>query len=88
MTQSLVLSIDVCRGLGISPLRNKNLAEFLFWPNNCLGIIFFGFLGKFETFFLKIYAHSEQYRNLVAGIFEIQTVFDNIAFPLSRVLDR
>ena len=28
MTQSLVLSIDVCPGLGISPLRIKHLAEF------------------------------------------------------------
>ena len=40
---------------------------------------------KFETFFSKICAHSERYRNLLAGIFEILTFDGNIAFPLSPV---
>ena len=90
MAQSLVLSLDVCPGLGISPLRtniwlsfsqadlgpNKHLAEFFSgrsWPKIGPGIIFFGFFEKFETFFSKICAHSERYRNLLAGIFEILT---------------
>ena len=43
MKQSLILSIDVCRGLGISPLRITQLAEFFSgrsWPNTCPGYIF------------------------------------------------
>ena len=32
MTRSFVLSIDVSRGLGISPLRTKHLAEFFLKP--------------------------------------------------------
>ena len=61
--------VDRClSGLGISPLRIKHLAEFFSGD-------FFGIFGKFETFFLKtwICAHSERYRSLMAGIFEIQT---------------
>ena len=56
MARLLVLSIDLCRGLGISPLRMKHLAEFFSgrsWPNICPGMIFFGFIGKFETFFFE-----------------------------------
>ena len=47
---------------------------------------FFGVFEKFETFFSKICAHSERYRNLLAGIFEILTFNGNIAFLLSPVL--
>ena len=71
MTQSLVLSFDVCRGLGISPLRIKLLAEFFSgrsWPNICPGLFFSVFFSKFGTFFVKLCAHSERYRNLMAGI--------------------
>ena len=53
MTQALFLSINVCRGLGISPLRIKHLAEFFSgrsWPNIFSGIIIFAFFGKFGTF--------------------------------------
>ena len=67
---------------------NKHLAEFFSgrsWPNIGPGIIFFGVFEKFETFFSKICAHSERYRNLSAGIFEIRTFYGNIAFPLSPV---
>ena len=72
MAQSLVLPIDVCPELGIPPLQH--LAEFFSgrsWPKIGPGMIFFGGFEKFETFFSKICAHSERYRNLVAGIFEI-----------------
>ena len=85
MAQSLVLSIDVCPGLAAS---NKHLAEFFLgrsWPKIGQGIIVFGVFEKFETFFSKICAHSELYRNLLAGIFEILTFYGNIAFPLSPV---
>ena len=51
-------------------------------PRKC----FFGVFEKFETFFSKICAHSERCRNLLAGIFEILTLYGNIAFPLSPVL--
>jgi len=67
---------------------NKHLAEFFSgrsWPKIGPGIIFFGVFEKFETFFSKICAHSERYRNLLAGIFEILTFYGNIAFPLSPV---
>ena len=30
-------------------------------------------------------AHSERYRNILAGIFEILTFYGNTAFPLSPV---
>ena len=65
---------------------NKHLA-LLFsgrsWPKIGPGIIFFGVFEKFETFFSKICDHSERYRYLLAGIFEILTCYGNIAFPLS-----
>ena len=67
---------------------NKHLAEFFSgrsWPKSGPGIIFFGVSEKFETFFSNICAHSERYRNLLAGIFEILTFYGNIAFPLSPV---
>ena len=87
MAQSLVLSIDVCPGLGISSLRTKHLAEFSLgrsWPNIGPGIIFSGFSYSLNCFW-KICAHSERYRNLLAGIFEIRFFYGNIAFPLSPV---
>ena len=68
---------------------NKHLAEFFSgrsWPKIGPGFFFFGVLEKFETFFSKICAHGEWYRNLLAGIFEILTFYGNIAFPLSPVL--
>ena len=85
-----------CRSMSVQNLAasNKHLAEFFSgrsWPKIVLpkigpGIIFFGVFKKFETFFSKICAHSERYRNLLAGIFEILTFYGNIAFPLSPVL--
>ena len=67
---------------------NKHLAEFFSdrsWPKIGPGIFFFGVFERFETFFSKICSHSERYRNLLAGIFEILTFYGNIAFPLSPV---
>ena len=67
---------------------NKDLAEFFSsrsWPKIGPWIVFFGVFEKFETFFSKICAHSERYRNLLASIFEILTFYGNIAFPLSPV---
>ena len=87
MTQSLVVSIDLCRRLGITPLRIKHLAEFfrLILAQHLPRIFFPFFLSKFETFFVKICAQCERYRNLMAGIFEIHCFFGNIAFPLASV---
>ena len=79
---------------------NKHLVEFFSgrsWPKIGPGIVFFGGFEKFETFFSKICVHSERYRNLLAGVFEILTFlwkhrvsivltfYGNIAFPLSPV---
>ena len=53
---------------------NEHLAEFSqadLGPRSAQDILFFGFFEKFELFFSKIGAHSERYRNLLAGIFEI-----------------
>ena len=50
---------------------NKHLAEFfsgLSWPKIGPGIIYFGVFEKFGTFFSKICAHSERYKNLLAGL--------------------
>ena len=87
MAQSLVLSIDVYPGLGISPLQTNIWLSFSqadFGPRSAQDF-FFGVFEKFETFFSKICAHSERYRNLLAGIFEIPTFSGNIAFPSSPV---
>ena len=90
MAQSLVLAIDDCPGLRISPLRTNislSLLSGRSWPKIGPGIVFFGVFEKFESFFSKIFANSERYRNLLAGVFEILTFYGNIAFPLSPVLD-
>ena len=85
---AVIVFVDRClsrtRNLAAS---NKHLAGFLRpilaqdRPRN----FFFGVFEKFEAFFSKICAHSERYRNLLAGIFEILTFNGNIAFPLSPV---
>ena len=63
--------VDVFRGLGISPLRiNVWLSCFSgrSWPTICSGIIVV--LFQVWNIFLKICAHSERYRNVMAGIFK------------------
>ena len=88
MAQSLVLSIDVCRGLGISPLRLNIWLSFSqadLGPRSAQELFFWFFKRMFETVFRKICAHSERYRNILAGVFEIRTFFGIIAVPLSPV---
>ena len=81
--------VDRCLSRTRNPAAsNKHLAEFFSgrsWPKIGPGMIFFGVFEKFETFFSKTCAHSERYRNLLAGIFEILTFYANRAFPLSPV---
>ena len=56
-------------------------------PTSAQDFFFRFFLKSLEVFFRSFFfAHSERYRNLMAGIFEIQALFGNIAFPLSSVL--
>ena len=51
-------------------------------PTSAQELFFSGFLESLELFFFfKICAHSKRYRNLVAGIFEIQSFFGNIVLP-------
>ena len=65
---------------------NKHLAEFFrSWPKIGPAFFFFGVFEMCVCFFSEICAHSERYRNLLAGIFEILTFYGNIAFPLSPV---
>ena len=88
MAQSLVWSIDVCPGLGMSPLRTNIWLSFSqadLGPRSAQELFFSGFLKSLKLFCSKICAHSERYRNLLAGIFEIPTFYGNIAFPLSPV---
>ena len=46
-------------------------------PTSAQELFFFAFFWKFGTLFLKICAHSERYRNLIAGIFEIKTFWQH-----------
>ena len=74
--EAVVGFVDRC--LSWTPLRIKHLAEFFSgqsWPKICPGNAFFGLFGKFGTLFLKVCAHSERYRNIMAVIFEIQSFF-------------
>ena len=76
MAQSLVLSIDVCPGLRILPLRTNIWLEFSqadLGPRSAQGLFVLGFLKSLKLFFRRFaLAHSERYRNRLAGIFEIQ----------------
>ena len=86
MAQSLFLSIDVCPGLGISPLQTSIWLSFSqadLGPRSAQECFFRGF-EKFETFFSKICAHSERYRNTLAGIFEILTCDVSIVTGIRR----
>ena len=68
---------------------NKQLTQFFSgrsWLQDRPRNYFFAVIEKFETFCEEICAHSERYRDLLAGIFEILTFYGNIAFPLSPVL--
>ena len=83
------LSIDVCPGLGISPLRTNIWLSFSqadLGPRSAQELFFSGFLKSLKLFFRRFCAHSERYKSILAGIFEILTFFGNIAFPLSLVL--
>ena len=55
------------------------------WPKIGPGIILYGVFETFVKTISKICAHSERYRNILAGVFEIRTFFGIIAFPLSPV---
>ena len=56
MTQSLVLSIDVCRGLGISPLRVNiwlSLSQADLGPRSAQELFVSGFLKSLKLFFRR-----------------------------------
>ena len=54
-------------------------------PRSAQELFISGFLKSLKRLFLKICAHSELYRNILACVFEILTFYGNIAFPLSPV---
>ena len=88
MAHSLVLSLDVCPRLGISPLRTNIWLSFSqadLGPRSAQELFFSGFLKSLKRIFSEICADSERYRNLLAGIFQILTFCGNIVFPLSPV---
>ena len=77
--------LSMTRNLAAS---NKHLAEFFTgrsWPKVGPGFFFFSGFLKRLNFFSTICAHSQRYRNLLAGISENLTFDDNIGFPLSPV---
>ena len=80
MTKPLVLLIDVCRGLGISPLRIKLLAEFSqtdvgpTFAQELFFRFFFSTLGTFLWRFVLI-ASGTKILPGMAGIFEIRFFF-------------
>ena len=87
MAQSLVLWIDVCRGLGISPLRINIWLSFSqadLAPTSTQELFFAGFSKILELEFPR-FLLIELYGNLMARIFDVQISFSNIAFPLSSV---
>ena len=89
MAQSLVLSIDVCRGLVIPPLRIEDLAEPISsrsLPKIGPGFFFFLFLESFEKKTGENRAHSDTYRNLSARIFEKKNFFGNSRASISTGL--
>ena len=69
-----------------APRRQKKGTRFCSETTRVYPILSISLFEKFETFFSKICAHSEWYRYLLAGIFEILTFYGSIAFPLSPVL--
>ena len=83
MAQWLVLSIDVCRGLGISPLRINIWLSFSSgrsWPNICLGNIFSFLFFKFATFFFQAedgIRDVERSRGL-GDVYKRQTLLPNL----------
>ena len=90
MAQSLVLSIDVCPGLGISPLQTNICLSFSqadLGPRSAQELFFSGFLKSLRLFFRRfalIASGTDIFRR--ACIFAILTFYGNIAFPLSPVL--
>ena len=86
----VVLSIDVCRGLGISPLRINIWLSFFSgrsWPKICpLGMIFFGFFKSLKLFFRRFVLIASGTEIFWRDIFEIRSFFGgNIAYQLSPV---
>ena len=70
MALSLVLSIDVCRGLVISPLRMNITLCFSqadLGPRSAQELSLSECVKSLKLSFSKICAHSERYRNLLAG---------------------
>ena len=88
MAEWFSLAIDVCPGLGISPLRQNIWLRFCqadFGPRSGQELFFVGVFEKFEILFSKICcAHSEQYKSLFVGIFEILTFRETSRFHCHR----
>ena len=83
MAQSLVLSIDVCPGLGISPLRTNIWLRFSqadLGPRSAQELFFSGFLKSLKLFFRRFVLIASGTEIFLAGIFEIRPFFGNIAF--------
>ena len=91
MAQSLVLSMDVCPGLGISPLRTNIRLSFSqadLGPRSAQELFFSVFLKSLKLFFRRFVLTASGTEIFWRVIFEILTFYGNIAFPLSPVLAR
>ena len=91
MTQSLALSMDIFEDSESRRFESslwRSFSQVYLGPTSGQEF-FWGEGGETLDFFQwRLCAHSERYRNLLAGIFEIQTFFGNIEFPLASVYKR
>ena len=88
MAQSLVLWIDVCPGLGISPLQTNIRLSFSqadLGPRSAQELFFSGFLKSLKLFFRGFVLTASGTEIFWRVSFEISTFYGNIAFPLSPV---
>ena len=88
--------VDLCRGLGISPLRIKSWLSFSqadLGPASAQYCFFSVFFSSLEPLFYEICAHSERYRSLTAGISEFKLFLATSRFhcyrskPLQSILE-
>ena len=89
MAPSLFSSIDVCPGLGVSPLRTNIWLSFSqadLGPRSAQELFFSGFLKSLKHCFGRFSLIASGTEIFWRVSFEILTFYGNIAFPLSPVL--
>ena len=88
MAQSLVLSLDVCPGLGISPLRTNIWLSFSqadLCPRSAQELFFSFFLKSLRLLFRIFVLIASGTEIFWRESLKLQLFYGNIAFPLSLV---